>query len=111
MNEEKSDLERFAPGLVIFITLVGGWLRVLLLDAKGIWLDEAFSIWLANHSVVDMLQWTVKIDPHPPLYYLLLHYWIARYGDTPYDVRLLSALFGAGAIPIIYLIVKRMSGM
>ena len=74
------------------------------------WLDETFSVWLAKHSMVDMLHWIVKIDQHPPLYYLLLHYWIALNGDTPYYVRLLSALFGAGTIPIIYLIGKRISG-
>jgi len=49
--------------------------------------------------------------PTPPLYYLLLHYWIALNGDTPYYVRLLSVLFGAGTIPVIYLIGKRMSGV
>ena len=86
-------------------------LRVLLLGNKGLWLDETFSVWLANHSVVDMLQWIARIDQHPPLYYLLLHYWIALNGDTPYTVRLLSALFGAATIPIIYLIGKRMSGV
>ena len=110
MNEE-NELEEFAPWLVIIITLIGGLLRVLLLGSKGMWLDETFSVWLANHSVVDMLQWIVKIDQHPPLYYLLLHYWIALNGDTPYYVRLLSALFGTGTIPIIYLIGKRMSGV
>ncbi len=110
MNEE-IEFEELAPWFVIFITLIGGGLRVFLLDSKGMWLDETFSVWLANHSVVDMLQWIVKIDQHPPLYYLLLHYWIARVGDTPYYVRLLSALFGAGTIPMIYLIGKRMSGV
>jgi mannosyltransferase len=110
MNEE-SDLEEFAPWLVIIITLVGGLLRVLLLGAKGMWLDETFSVWMASHSVADMLHWIVRIDQHPPLYYLLLHYWIALNGDTPYYVRLLSVLFGAGTIPIIYLIGKRMSGV
>jgi len=109
MNEE-IELEEFAPWLAIIITLIGGFLRVLLLGYKGMWLDETFSVWLANHSVVDMLQWIVKIDQHPPLYYLLLHYWIALNGDTSYHVRLLSALFGAGTIPIIYLIGKRISG-
>ncbi|MBN1887822.1 MAG: glycosyltransferase family 39 protein [Thermoflexales bacterium] len=109
MNEEM-DIEELAPWLVIFITLIGGGLRVLLLDSKGMWLDETFSVWAASHRVGDMLQWIVKVDQHPPLYYLLLHYWIALNGDTPYDVRLLSALFGAGTIPIIYLIGKRMSG-
>ncbi len=110
MNEE-IDLDELAPWLVLIITLVGGFLRVLLLGTKGMGLDETFSVWMASHSVGDMLQWIVRIDQHPPLYYLLLHYWIALNGDTPYYVRLLSVLFGAGTIPIIYLIGKRMSGV
>jgi hypothetical protein len=109
MNQE-NDLEEFAPGVVICIMLIAGFLRVLLLPSKGFWLDETFSVWLANQSVPDMLQWIVKIDQHPPLYYVLLHYWIGRYGDTPYYARLFSVLFGVATIPIIYLIGKRMSG-
>lgn len=109
MNEE-SELEEWAPWLALIITLIGGFLRVLFLGAKGMWLDETFSVWLANKSVVEMLQWIVKIDQHPPLYYLLLHYWITRLGDTPYYARLLSALFGTATVPIIYLIGKRISG-
>jgi uncharacterized membrane protein len=50
---------------------------------KGLWLDETFSVWMASHSVADMLQWIVTIDQHPPLYYLLLHYWIASAGIRP----------------------------
>jgi mannosyltransferase len=110
MNEE-IEIEEFAPSLVIIITVIGGLLRVFALGDKGMWLDETFSVWLASHSVVDILHWMVKIDQHPPLYYLLLHYWIALNGDTPFDVRLLSALFGAGTIPVIYLIGKRLSGV
>ena len=110
MNKE-IEIDELTSGLVIILlTLFGGWLRVLLLAAKGMWLDETFSVWIASHSVPDMLQWIVRIDQHPPLYYLLLHYWIAHNGDTPYYVRLLSALFGAGTIPMIYLIGKRISG-
>ncbi len=109
MNEE-IDFEELAPWLVIIITLVGGFLRVLLLGNKGMGLDETVSVWLASHSIGDMLQWIVRIDQHPPLYYFLLHYWIALTGDTPYFVRLLSVLIGTGTIPIIYLIGKRMSG-
>ena len=109
MNEE-FDIEEIAPWLVIIITLVGGVLRMLLLGTKGMGLDETFSVWLASHRVADMLQWIVKIDQHPPLYYFLLHYWIALTGDTPYYARLLSVLIGAGTIPVIYLIGKRISG-
>ena len=105
------ELEEFAPWLVIIITMIGAFQRVFLLGIKGMGFDETISMWLADHSVADMLPWIVKIDKHPPLYYLLLHYWIGLNGDTPFDVRLLSALFGAATIPIIYLIGKRMSGV
>src|SRR5512139_2063835 len=111
MTNEESELDEFAPWMVIIITFIGGFLRVLLLGTKGMWLDETFSVWLASHSFADMLQWIVRIDQHPPLYYFLLHYWIALKGDSPYYARLFSALFGAGTIPIIYLIGKRMSGV
>jgi mannosyltransferase len=109
--DEEIDFEEIVPWLVIIITLVGYVMRVFLLAKNGLWLDEAFSVWMASHNVVDMLQWTVKIDQHPPLYYLLLHYWMAFNGDAPYNVRLLSVIFGAGTIPIIYLIGKSMSGV
>ncbi len=108
--EKEIDIEELAPWLVVIITLFGGWMRVLLLDSKGMWLDETFSVWLANHDISDMLQWIVKIDQHPPLYYFLLHFWMAFKGDAPNSVRLFSVLFGVGTIPVIYLIGKRMSG-
>jgi asparagine N-glycosylation enzyme membrane subunit Stt3 len=108
---EDSEIEEFSPWLVIIITVIGGFLRILLLSNKGLWSDETLSVWVSNHSVVEMLQWIARIDQHPPFYYLLLHYWIALKGDTAYSVRLLSALFGAATIPIIYLIGKRLSGL
>jgi len=108
---EDSELEQYAPWLALIITLMGGFLRVLLLGVKGMWLDETFSVWMADHSVGEMLRWLVRIDQHPPLYYSLLHGWIAVGGDTPYHVRLLSVIFGTATIPVIYLIGRRMSGL
>lgn len=107
---EEIELDDVAPWLVVLIALVGAGLRLFMLEKQGMWLDETFSVWLANQSLGQMLQWIVKIDQHPPLYYLLLHGWIARSGDTAYYVRLLSVLFGVATIPVIYLIGKRLSG-
>jgi len=109
--KEEIEIDEFAAWFAIgFITLLGYWLRVFLLANKGMWLDETFSVWIASHDISEMLQWITRIDQHPPLYYLLLHYWIMYYGDSPFYVRLLSALFGAATIPVIYLIGKRISG-
>ncbi len=108
---EETEIDELAPWLVVLLTLSGLGLRVLLLDSKGIWLDEAFSVWVAKFNVPEMLQTIVKFDQHPPLYYLLLHYWMAIKGDSVYNIRLLSVLFGAGTIPIIYLIGKRLSNV
>lgn len=110
MNDDY-ELEDFAPWIVVGLTLAGAFLRALYLGEKGMWLDETFSVWMANHSIPDMLQWIAKIDQHPPLYYLLLHFWTAVNGDSPYYARGLSALFGAATIPVIYLIGKRLSGV
>jgi mannosyltransferase len=109
--DEDSEIDWLAPWLVITITLIGGGLRVFLLGNKGLRLEETLSMWMSNHRVVDMLPWIINIDQHPPLYYLLLHYWTELYSNTAYDLRMLSALFGTATIPIIYLIGKRMSGV
>ena len=108
---EEIKFEELAPWAVLILTLAGGLLRVFAIGSKGMWLDETFSVWMASHSPSEMLQWLVRIDQHPPLYYLVLHAWMGRYGQAAAQVRTLSALFGAGAIPIIYLIGKRLSGV
>ncbi len=88
--------------LVSFITLVGLGLRLYAIGAKTVWLDEAFSIWLAQQPLLELWSWLVKIDQHPPLYYTLLHYWIGLFGDTQGPVRALSALGSGLAIPFLY---------
>ncbi len=109
MNKE-TEIDEYAPWLMLTITLLGGFLRILLLDSKGMLLGETFSVWLANHGIPDLLQWVARIDQHPPLYYILLHYWISLGGDTAYNVRMLSTVFGTATIPFVYLIGKRLSG-
>lgn len=110
MNDELN-FEEVAPWLVLATTLLGGLLRLLFIGTDGLWLDETFSIWLASQDLPDMLHWIARLDGHPPLYYLLLHAWIAFQGDSAYYVRSLSALFGTAAIPVLYLTGKRISGV
>jgi len=90
------------------ITLLGLGLRVWALGAKGLWLDEAFSIWMGRHPLPELLDWIVRIDQHPPLYYTLLHGWLAL-GDGEAWVRALSALASAFTIPVFFAMVRTLS--
>lgn len=88
-------------GLAIII-LLGAFLRFYTIGAKTIWLDEAFSIWVANHSLLSGWSWLVRIDQHPPLYYSLLHFWQMIFGDAQGNVRAFSALCSTLTIPFFY---------
>ena len=79
------------------IALVGLLIRFVRIGAESIWLDESFSIWAAQQSFSEMMA-IAKWDPHPPLHYLLLKWWMAIFGTSETSVRGLSALAGAGAV-------------
>ncbi len=94
---------------LLLVTGLGGALRFWQLDAKGLWLDEAFSVWMARHPLDEMLGWIARIDQHPPLYYLLLHLWLSL-GDDPATIRALSALFSTLTVPVVYALGSRLEG-
>lgn len=102
----KPQAARHAP-LLLTIVALGCFLRLYQIDGKGLWIDEAFSIWLSQQPVDEMLAWIVRIDQHPPLYYTLLHFWIIL-GNDPVTTRALSALCGTLTIPVIYLLGRRL---
>lgn len=94
---------------LLALVILGGFLRFHQIGAKTIWLDEAFSIWLARHSLPDLWSWLIRIDQHPLLYYSLLHFWQGLFGDGQATVRAFSALCGALTIPIFYAATLRLS--
>src|SRR4029079_296335 len=66
--------------------------------------------WMARHDLRSLFGWIYSIDQHPPLFYLLLHGWIALLGDTPGALRSLSALTSFLAIPFFALAARRFAG-
>ena len=92
------------------IMVVGAIVRFDGIGSKSIWQDEAFSIRMAKLSPPDMIAQLRDLDLHPPLYYLLLHYWIDLVGDSEAAVRSLSALVGLATVLAIYKIGSLLSG-
>src|SRR5688572_9997532 len=86
--------------LLALLILLGAFLRFYQIGAKTIWLDEAFSIWIAHHSLPELWSWLIRIDHHPLLYYSLLHIWQFIFGDLQGAVRAFSALCSTLTIPL-----------
>ena len=69
---------------------------------ESLWLDEVVSIEIARLSLFRLVEQTLATDTHTPLYYSILHYWMALFGDSEITARALSVLFGFLALVMIY---------
>lgn len=74
------------------IILLAFTLRLLGLTYKSLWIDEADSVYFAQHLWPALL--FRLCDPHPPGYYALLKVFIDLAGNSELVVRLPSALAG-----------------
>jgi len=75
---------------------------------ESFWRDEAFSALLSQHSPLDIIRLTAK-DQSPPLYPILLHYWMLLFGTTETAIRTLSLLFHFGTVIIIFFLIKKLT--
>lgn len=69
----------------------------------SLWGDEAWAATLAIKPVFQIIK-IVAHDTSPPLYYLLLHFWIKIFGTSEIAIRSLSFLFFLAAVWVVFLI-------
>lgn len=90
------------------LAIAGFWLVVVLsalvrlYNRSALWLDEAQSVAIARLPLSKLFA-ALRQDGSPPLYYLLLHYWIASFGQSAVAVRLLSTVVSLISLPVAYL--------
>lgn len=96
--------------LLIGLFLVGLGLRLYTISTRSLWLDESFSVWMADQPLRSAWRDVIALDQHPPLYYTLLHGWTLLFGNAEFSVRGFSALWGALTVPVMYLIGERLGG-
>jgi mannosyltransferase len=85
-------------GALLLATVVSVLLRTADLHA-GFWIDEGIAVGIAQHGVSEIPA-LLREDGSPPLYYLLLHCWLALTGDGEAAARSLSLLFAAAIVPV-----------
>ena len=90
--------------LVLAVSLVlRFWTR------SDLWLDEALTVNIARlplHEIPSFL----RRDGSPPLYYVLLHFWMGWFGTSDVAVRSLSGVFGVITLPLVWLAGRRLGG-
>jgi 4-amino-4-deoxy-L-arabinose transferase-like glycosyltransferase len=91
----------------LILALAAG-LRLVAIESRGLQYDDAFSIFLSQQGLGQIISGT-SADTMPPLYYFLLHFWMV-FGQSVWWLRLLSLLLGLCAVFLTYLWGKDLFG-
>lgn len=87
---------------LLAILLLGLFLRIYDLSTESIWFDEGGSVMYAELNIFQLLETVASKDCTPPLYYVILHYWVGMFGESEFFVKLLSVIIGLSSIYILY---------
>ena len=96
---------QIAPGAAL---LCAAAVRFGGLGKESIWLDEATSLITAGMAPRSVIAWAAA-DVHPPLYYLVLHFWL-QLGETEFAIRALSAVLGVLTVAVAYGLARQLLG-
>src|SRR5215212_3390685 len=86
-----------APVAVGGLVLLSIFLRTRDFDV-GFWIDEGLSVGIADRPLSEIPA-ALRLDGSPPLYYSLLHVWMALFGSGEPATHALSLLFALLAVP------------
>ena len=74
-----------------------------------LWLDETISVNIARLPVSEIPR-ALGHDGAPPLYYLLLHFWMLAFGTGDFAVRAFSGLVSVATLPLFWVAGRRLGG-
>jgi len=85
-------------GVLVALIAISAYLRTRYITGQ-FWMDEAITTGIASHSLT-AIPGILRHDGSPPLFYLLLHFWITAFGASEAATHALPLLFGLLTIPV-----------
>lgn len=95
---QKKNLIILIPIILVILNLI---LKFIHIDSQSIAGDEPFSIFHAQLGVSSIIE-QLKQGNNPPLFEIILHYWIKLFGISAFSVRFLPLLFSTITVLFIY---------
>jgi 4-amino-4-deoxy-L-arabinose transferase-like glycosyltransferase len=102
--------DRLAWAAIVIVTLVVFALYVRTLDKQSLVFEEGLSVIFASRPLPQLMRTLIYEDLHPPLHYLLLHFWMILAGNGERAVRMPSALAALLLTPLAWAIVMEVWG-
>ena len=94
--------------LLLGLTWLAFALRVAGITAQSLWRDEVDALIFATRPLSELLAMFRQPGQNGPLFFLALRPWLAAAGWSEFALRLPSALAGALAVPIFYMLMRRL---
>lgn len=101
---------------IYFILLAAFLLRLINVDSRPVWYDEAFAVLYSEKSLESLWYGTVTqvsgvaADVHPLFFYSILHFWMDAVGESAFAVRYLPIIFGVATIALAYRLAGELFG-
>lgn len=91
---------RWDRRVVAVTVLLAAVLRIPNLG-RAYWVDEGISVGIAS-SPISQIPHLLRLDGSPPLFYVLLHFWLRCFGASPLSTHVLAMLISLAVVPVAF---------
>ncbi len=106
LNNVSKGIKNKTIWLLIVFILLNILFKTIFVSQESIYGDEPYSIYSSQKSLADLSDIFLH-DQNPPLYFLILHFWMKIVGVSDLSAKLLSVLFSVLASFILFLFAKK----
>jgi hypothetical protein len=92
---------------ILLLLLLAFWLRTYQLDDQALRGDEAATVLYSALPVTELWELSRVTDPHPPLYYLMLHPWQWLAGESAWAMRFAGVMASTLAVAVFYTLAQQ----